>query len=282
MTTQLHKYQYKAKQNTAAAKAVGLVGTGKRVLELGSGPGSLTRLLQQNLCSVTALEYDPAAIEIVAQYCERVLHCDLNDAAWPELISGMEKFQAIVATDVLEHLYDPWRTLQQLHGLLAKGGCLVLSLPHVGHNAIIAGLLNGEFDYQPRGLLDKTHLRFFAIKDMQRLFDDAGFKIVEADFVVKTPIQTEFAAGWRRLPTAARQVLQQNRYGNVYQVIVRAVPTAAPGKALRLNKLAVPTDPGTYSLGARGSHMLGFLLSFISLRTRDRISAMLQRVGLRL
>lgn len=283
MTTQRHKYEYKVKPHTAATKVVRMVGANKRVLELGSGPGSITRLLKVSQCRVTALELDGKAIEIVSQYCEKVQPCDLNDPEWPAKLSGSDKFEVVVAGDVLEHLYDPWATLSSLQSLLADDGYVVISLPHAGHNAVVACLLTGDFEYQPWGLLDKTHIRFFGIKNIQRLFNDAGFKIVEADFVIKTPEQTEFAQRWRKLSSTTRQALASNRFGTIYQVVVKAVPHSAPGKSLRLESLPIPSpasDP--YGIGAKGSRVLGFILSFLSLRIQDKISRMLERVGLRL
>ena len=282
MTNQRHKYEYKVNPNTAAAKVVRMVGAGKRVLELGSGPGSITRLLKDKQCRVTALELDGTAIEIVSQYCEKVHPCDLNDPEWPTKLSGSDKFDVVVAGDVLEHLYDPWSTLSSLKSLLADDGYVVISLPHAGHNAVVACLLTGDLEYQPWGLLDKTHIRFFGIKNIQRLFNDAGLKIVEVDFVVKAPEQTEFANNWRQLSSQTKQALASNEFGTIYQVVVKAVPHTAPGKSLRLESLPVPAPTAdSFSTGARGSRVLGFILSFLSLRTRKRIAQMLERIGLR-
>ena len=280
---QRHKYEYKVNPNTAAAKVVRMVGAGKRVLELGSGPGSITRLLKGNQCRITALELDFKAIEIVSEYCEKVYPCDLNDPEWPAKLPGSEKFDVIVAGDVLEHLYDPWITLSKLQPLLSDDGYLVISLPHASHNAVVACLLAGDFDYQPWGLLDKTHIRFFGIKNIQRLFNDAGFKIVEADFVVKMPEQTEFASRWRQLPSATKQALSSSKFGTIYQVVVKAIPHFAPGESLQLESLPIPTPTiESFSTGARGSRVLGFILSFISLRTRKKIARTLERIGIRL
>lgn len=277
-----HKYEYHVSPHTAAAKVVRMAGNGKRILELGSGPGAITRLLHANSCKVTALELDAQAIEIVTPFCETVLACNLNDSAWPELLTRMEPFDVIVAGDVLEHLYDPWTTLQQMLPLLAEDGYVVVSLPHVAHNAIVACLLNEDFEYQPWGLLDKTHIRFWGLKNIQRLFEGAGFKIIEADFVIKKPEQTEFAKSWRQLPVETQKALEVNPFGSIYQVIVKAVPRSAPGKALRLAALSIPApSDSAYSLGARGNPLVGFVLSFISLKNRDRIARTLQRMGLR-
>ena len=188
----------------------------------------------------------------------------------------------IVAGDVLEHLYDPWTTLGSLQSLLAEDGYVVISLPHAGHNAVVACLLTGDLEYQPWGLLDQTHIRFFGIKNIQRLFNNAGFKIVEADFVVKAPEQTEFANRWRQLSSKTRQALATNEFGMIYQVVIKAVPKSAPGKSLRLESLQIPSpNPDSFSTGARNNRVLGFLLSFISLRNRNRISRIFERLGIR-
>jgi 2-polyprenyl-3-methyl-5-hydroxy-6-metoxy-1,4-benzoquinol methylase len=282
MTTRRHKYEYKVNPDTAAAKIIRMVGNDKRVLELGPGPGSITRHLYKNGCRVTALELDAEAIEIVSEFCERVHCCNLNDAQWPALLADADKFSVIVAADVLEHLYDPWTTLQKTLPLLAEDGYAVISLPHVAHSAIVACLLNEDFEYQPWGLLDKTHIRFWGIKNIQRLVDAAGFKIVEADFVVRSPEQTEFATRWRRLPREVRKALEWNRFGNVYQVVLKAVPQSARGQALQLVSLAVPSPgAGGFSAGAHRSRLLAFLLSFLSLETRAGISRLLHRLGIR-
>lgn len=282
MTTQRHKYEYKVNPDTAAAKVIRMVGSGKRVLELGPGPGSITRHLHANSCCVTALELDEKAIEIVSEFCEQVRPCNLNDPEWPALLGDNVRFAAIVAADVLEHLYDPWLTLQKMLPLLADDGYVVISLPHVAHNAIVACLLNEDFEYQPWGLLDKTHIRFWGMKNIQKLFEEAGFKIVEADFVMRSPEQTEFANLWRKLPVEARRALAWNKFGNVYQVVLKAVPQTALGKAVRLEEQSVPLPASSaFSAGARGNRVLGFLISFLSLDTRARISRLLYRLGIR-
>lgn len=271
---QRHKYDYDPQPDSAGQKVARMVGDSKRVLELGTGPGAVTKLLHARKCRVTALELDPAAIEIVTQYCEQVLPGDLNSSDWPGLLKGVDRFEAIVAADVLEHLYDPWETLRKLAPLLAQNGNLVVSLPHVGHSVILACLLKGDFDYQPWGLLDKTHIRFFGINNIQKLFQDAGFKIVGADFVVKEPWQTEFAKQWRQLPHHAKRVLSESSFGMVYQVVIKAVPLTAPGDPLELMSLPVPSPSnkgGISFLRSIGNRAFRYLVSPISLETRQKV-----------
>lgn len=281
MTDQRHRYDYSVQPNSAPARVIRMVGEGRRVLELGPGPGSITKHLKDKGCWVTGLELDPEAIELVTPFCERIIHGNLNDADWPALLVGTEKFSVIVAADVLEHLYDPWATLKQTLPLLSADGCVVISLPHVAHSGVLACLLNEDFAYQPWGLLDSTHIRFWGLKNMQVLFAEAGYKIIEAEFVVRSPEQTEFSHFWHTLPSASRAVLARNRFGNVYQVIIRAVPLAVAGEAVQLESLNVPQPPadpvGDQSIPRRLLRRLGSRLDPV---TQTRIVQWLRRLGL--
>lgn len=235
------KYEYRVDRDSAAERVVRIIGANRRVLELGAGPGTITRLLAgQSNCRVTALEIDAAAVQQLASYCERACQADLNDAHWPDAISDAGSFDAVTATDVLEHLYDPLAVLKAMKGFLNGTGSIVVSIPHVGHSVIHACLLDEDFEYRDIGLLDRTHIRFFGIRNIQRLFEDAGLKIVHAEFVVREPEHTEFARRWAALPEETRRVLAQNPFGSVYQVVVQAVPAEAAGEAIRLMECGVP------------------------------------------
>ena len=229
------KYEYRVDTDSAGERVVRIIGEGKRVLELGSGPGTITKLLSRETnCRVTALEIDAEAVKKLSPYCESVYQADLNDPNWPSVVIGDCKFDAVIATDVLEHLYEPLGVLKAMKGLLGESGCIVVSVPHVGHSVIHACLLDEDFEYRDIGLLDRTHIRFFGIKNIQRLFEDAGLKIVHAEFVVREPEHTEFAKRWANLPQDVRNVLTKNPFGSVYQVVVKAVPIEEKGEAILL------------------------------------------------
>src|SRR5574337_658980 len=242
MNGKRHNYEYEvdASSETAPANVVRMVGQSKRVLEIGCGPGSITKLLTHHgQCRVTALELDPEAITKVAPYCEAIMQADLNSAEWPHLLDGAERFDVVVAADVLEHLYDPWTTLRRMVPLIIPNGYLVISLPHVGHAAVVSCLINGDFDYRDWGLLDRTHIRFFGFKNIKELFAQADLKIIEVRYVVKPPEETEFAASWCRLSATVQDALKSSEHADVYQVVVKAVPLSYPGDAVPL----VPPQP---------------------------------------
>lgn len=265
MSDKRHNYEYDvdAASGTAPANVVRMVGNNKRVLEIGCGPGSITKILaEQGGCKVTGLELDLEAIKKVTPYCEQVLQADLNSSEWTQRLDGMDKFDVVVAADVLEHLYNPWSVLPQMASLLNSEGYIVISLPHIGHAAVMACLINGDFEYRDWGLLDRTHIRFFGLKNIETLFAQANLKVIEVTCVIKPPEETEFAAVWSKLPASLQDTLMSSSpHSAVYQVVLKAIPTDRSGSSVPL----VPSKyqyrrqviPSAESLKARMGQMLG-------------------------
>ena len=87
-----------------------LVPAGSRMLDIGCGWGEVAQRLQAKGCAVTGVEPDPERCNAAAQWCERTLEGTAEGLA----ALGLEPagFDALVFADVLEHLPDPWTTLQ--------------------------------------------------------------------------------------------------------------------------------------------------------------------------
>jgi 2-polyprenyl-3-methyl-5-hydroxy-6-metoxy-1,4-benzoquinol methylase len=234
----IYTFEVDPHADTAAANVLRFVGRNKKVLEIGAGPGSIAcPMVERNGCKVTAVELDENSVDILRGFCECVLRLDLNDSSWINSVPHGD-FDAVVIADVLEHLVDPWTTLRLAASCARES--VVVSIPHA---SILACLLNNDFEYRDWGLLDRTHIRFFSMRNIQALFEGAGLKIADFAFVLKHPHETEFADVWGALQPRARAVLESGDYANVYQVVVRAVPVARdpalPGRSL----LGQPAPP---------------------------------------
>jgi len=155
-----------------------MIGVGKRVLELGCSNGFMSRLLKQRNCQVTGVEVDPLAANEARAFCDEVIVADLDTRPLVDLLPGTP-FDVAVFGDVLEHLRDPWRVLDEARAFLAPGSFVVLSIPNIAHGSVRLALLRGQFDYQPQGLLDSTHLRFFTLRSVQELCMRSGYRIEE-------------------------------------------------------------------------------------------------------
>src|SRR5262245_29634501 len=128
-----HKYDYEIDlaDDSAPARVVRMVGRGKRVLEVGAGRGSITRVLRDKSgCRITALEIDEESIQYLTPLCERVIRTDLNDSSWIQALGNEGEFDVVIVADVLEHLVEPWSALKQMKSLIGPNGQIVVSLPH--------------------------------------------------------------------------------------------------------------------------------------------------------
>ncbi|NNE82409.1 MAG: class I SAM-dependent methyltransferase [Alphaproteobacteria bacterium] len=241
--SEIHKYDYKFGKNdgSAGATIVSMASESRRVLEIGAGPGSIARVLKDRSgCNLTAIEIDPVSVEKLKTFCDAVYCLDLNDENWTSAFDGIEKFDTIIAADILEHLIDPLATLKLAITLLAEHGQIIVSLPHVGHASVMACLFNSDFSYMQDGLLDRTHLRFFGVANIQDLFDDAGLNINEANFVVRSPDSTELMTQWNKLAPSVREVLLTSRFSDVTQVVVKASVDSNPDETINILALEPP------------------------------------------
>lgn len=243
MSAKRHTYDYEVdpKDDTAPARVVSMVRPGSKVLEIGAGPGSITRALIAKGCDVVALEVEESALQLLREVCAKVHALDLNDAGWAARIAAEHgSFDHVIAADVLEHVYDPWSVLGGMKTLLNDSGSVILSLPHAGHCAILACLVDEDFELRDWGLLDRTHIRFFGIKNIAALYQGQGLAIEEVRFVMRSGAMTEFAFRWNNLPDDMKAALTRNRFSSVYQVVARAVPVTRAERALDLMAQPVP------------------------------------------
>jgi 2-polyprenyl-3-methyl-5-hydroxy-6-metoxy-1,4-benzoquinol methylase len=150
-------------------------GRGRKALDVGAADGFLSERLTAQGWSVTALERDPALAARAHGRCKEVVVADLEAA--PPLLNG--PFEAIVYGDVLEHLSDPRAALVALNRTLAPGGTVVVSVPNVAHLWVRLSLGLGRVDYADRGILDRTHLRFFTRRTFVAFLRDAGLTVAE-------------------------------------------------------------------------------------------------------
>jgi O-antigen biosynthesis protein len=179
-------------ENTSHKKMLNFIGEQKSVVDFGCATGYMAQFLNRRGCRVVGVEISPEAAAIAEQFCEQVIVADLDYTSIAEILPE-QKFDIAVFGDVLEHLRDPWRTLEQVKTILHPDGYVVASIPNIAHGAIRLALLQGRFDYEKQGILDDTHLRFFTRKSIEDLFESAGYLVETLDRTT-TPVFTEFAA----------------------------------------------------------------------------------------
>lgn len=149
----------------------------RRVLDVGCGYGNMAkRLKEERGIEVIGVEKEGRAVNVAKDNVDKLIIGDVEDLKLP-LEEGY--FDCIVYGDVLEHLKEPWRLLKRHTYYLKKGGYCIASIPNIAHYSIIKGLINDKWEYSSSGIMDRTHLRFFTIESIRRMFKDAGYAILE-------------------------------------------------------------------------------------------------------
>ena len=195
---------------------------GARVLELGAATGGLTRYLAgEKKCKVDIVELDSEAGKQAARYADTAVlgnDGDLNQSKWAEIIKG--EYDYIIMLDVLEHLMFPEKVVLSVKEHLKPTGELLLSIPNIAHNAVVVELLNDDFPYQELGLLDNTHIHFFAYKSILRMLQNVDMCIKEWTAIERTISDTELGMSYKNVDENQAYLLEERDYGNAYQYLM--------------------------------------------------------------
>jgi len=145
------------------------------ILDVGCGEGTLgKRLLEKGTKEVVGIEIQPEVSERARGNLSRVICGDIEKIDLP-FEEG--HFDCIVFADILEHLKAPLSVVKKLKKHLKDSGVVVASIPNVRYYLVINMLVEGHWKYGDYGILDRNHLRFFTKKEIEALFEDAGFEI---------------------------------------------------------------------------------------------------------
>ena len=147
-----------------------------RVLDLGCSGGRLGEKIRDHGHAVTGV--DRHVVPGVRTRLDRFVEGDLERGIPKE---AGRNYDVVVAADVVEHVSAPERIMEEIHLVVRPGGVLLVSVPNFGHWYVRIRTALGLFDYDQRGILDRTHLRFFTRRSFKRLAESTGWSIARVD-----------------------------------------------------------------------------------------------------
>jgi 2-polyprenyl-3-methyl-5-hydroxy-6-metoxy-1,4-benzoquinol methylase len=150
------------------------------VLDVGCGEGGIGAQLKGKTPAVEVygIEGDPVLLAQAEEILDGCWAADLNAPDWASPIKD-KTFDVIIFADVLEHLKSPEKVLAAALPLLNKKGQIVICLPNVRHWSTFYYLyIKGVWPANDRGIFDKTHLHFFARRNILDLIHEAGLEVV--------------------------------------------------------------------------------------------------------
>jgi 2-polyprenyl-6-hydroxyphenyl methylase/3-demethylubiquinone-9 3-methyltransferase len=175
-------------------------GGARVVLDVGCGDGAFARSLGARGFEVYGCDASASGIAIAskrdpARFSIGSAYDDLT-----KLFEGRPHFDAIVAVEVIEHLYAPREFLQRVRQALAPGGLLVLTTPYHGYLKNLAIALSGRMDAHFSALWDGGHIKFWSRKTLSHLLREQGFSKIVFEGAGRLPLL------WRAMVMSGRSM----------------------------------------------------------------------------
>ena len=189
------------------------------ILEFGPANGRMTKYLKEVLkCDVYIVELDKEAAKDAMKYAVDGLIGDIEQYEWIDKWNGTE-FDYIIFADVLEHLRNPQAVLSKSKRLLKNNGKTIISVPNIAHNSVLINLYKNKFEYTSLGLLDNTHIHFFAYNTLKDFCHYAGYIPVVEDAAYSNVGENEILCGFDDVDRDIAYNLKKREYGSVYQYV---------------------------------------------------------------
>ena len=202
-----------------------------KILDVGTAAGYLGKIWTSKGHRVTGIEFDATTAEKARAYYESFEVADLETFPFPY----RREFDYIVFADVLEHLRDPAAVLRRCLPALKESGKIIISVPNVANWIIRISLLFGNFNYMNRGILDRTHMRFFTLRSLKGLLREVSCNVIE---VIPTPLPFQlvfpFLANRWFTPFHVVHYAKTRAWKTLfaYQFVILAAPYGSSGDAV--------------------------------------------------
>lgn len=145
----------------------------QRVFDLGCGNGSVAWILTQKGWEVRGV--DPSS-QGISQAKQNYPSLELEiGSAYDDLVSRFGQAPVVTSLEVVEHVYAPRDYASTLFSLVEPGGFAIITTPYHGYWKNLALAITGKMDSHFTALWDHGHIKFWSIRTLTVLLEEAGF-----------------------------------------------------------------------------------------------------------
>lgn len=154
------------------------------LLDVGCGNGVITQFVNNKVKYIYGIDNSKQRLRDAKRLGVITKLVDLDKQKIP---FKSKFFDCITCLDVIEHVYDPQRLVNELHRVLKRNGRLILSTPNIRFSDhLLMLVIKGRF---PKTSLDPSlydggHIHFFTYKDIHSLLKQAGFTKVKDEEII--------------------------------------------------------------------------------------------------
>ena len=204
------KYEYRASNHSGShnylyapvARLLRDCPSGSVVVDLGCGNGSFLSLFEGRGWQLYGTDLSSSGIEIARSTFPHINFSLGNvESLSGDLMAKAGQVDAILTTEVIEHLYNPRGFLRICDSLLKSGGMLVITTPYHGYFKNLLLAATGKFDRHFTVLWDHGHIKFWSHKTIRAVLRETGFTDIEIVGAGRLPFL------WKSMVVRARKQL---------------------------------------------------------------------------
>ena len=149
------------------------------ILDLGCGNGHLVNYLISQGFNAYGTDASAKGIAIANQNSPgRFFVQDLSTDKLPEGLQGV-KFDTVISTEVIEHLYDPAGFIGFCKQALNGEGEVIISTPYHGYLKNLVISLANKWDGHWSPLWHGGHVKFWSRATLSKALTDVGFTVTD-------------------------------------------------------------------------------------------------------
>jgi len=155
----------------------------RSICDLGCGNGHISGRLAALGYEVTGVDASASGIQIAqhavpdGNFVQALIDRDLD----------IGKFDLVISSDVIEHLYRPSDLLEATVAQLKPGGHVLLGTPYHGYLKNLVLAATGKMDAHFSALHDGGHIKFFSVNTLSKLVRSHGFDDLHFTFYGRAP-----------------------------------------------------------------------------------------------
>lgn len=158
--------------------------TPKRVLDFGCGEGAFSQRMIDAGMTVDGVDINTKQIK--AGIADR-FELDLNTADVTKEIN--RKYDVVVAVEILEHLQNPWKYLNDCSSLLNENGVIILSTPNISaFPSRLRFMMRGTIWAYEKSDLVHGHITPLSYVQLENMFNHFKLEVVQKGYAGTIPL----------------------------------------------------------------------------------------------
>lgn len=156
----------------------------KRILDFGCGEGAFSQRLIDAGMIVDGVDINTSQTK--AAHRKRY-ELDLNTADVSKIVD--QKYDVVVAMEILEHIHNPWKYLNDCKSVLKDGGIIILSTPNISSfPSRLRFFMRGTLIAYEKTDLIHGHITPLSFIQLENMFNNFDLKILEKGYAGPIPI----------------------------------------------------------------------------------------------